>query len=281
MKIEGAHYSTTAYRYDKQGRQNRVENANGTITRYVYNGVGQLLSTWVGTDDAPDSGGWSPANLAGTDMTKVSESVTIPANQASADVVLTPTADQLVEGSETATLILKASADYRLSTTHYHATATIADGPLIDLKIDSNNDGSITVLDDPIEADVDKPGKIIQVNDDDTDGDGIPDFADFYVPDDNPNGLTQRFVPLNLSLPSNLPPEARVTFTYSASNPTNIGLTGDGTLDNPHYYTPASGNLRIWTLGQRDGQRAFHPVRHAADCGATWQWVVIRGGGQP
>ena len=45
--------------------------AAGTITRVVYDGEGRVLSTWVGTNDTPASGYWSPSNPAG--MTKVAE----------------------------------------------------------------------------------------------------------------------------------------------------------------------------------------------------------------
>lgn len=75
LGTEGTNYTVTHYAYDKQGRQNRVENANGTITRTIYDGVGQVQSTWVGTDDQPDEGHWSPTNNAGANMVKVSESI--------------------------------------------------------------------------------------------------------------------------------------------------------------------------------------------------------------
>src|SRR5262249_17533833 len=39
----------------------------------VYDGMGRVISTWVGTDDTPTSGYWSPANTAGTDLVKVSD----------------------------------------------------------------------------------------------------------------------------------------------------------------------------------------------------------------
>lgn len=58
-------YYTTTYRYDDDGRLNRVEDPNGTITRTVYDGRGDVISTWVGTNDTPASGYWSPTNNTG------------------------------------------------------------------------------------------------------------------------------------------------------------------------------------------------------------------------
>ena len=55
------------------GRQARSVDALGTITRTVFDGLGRPSSTWIGTDDTPTSGDWSPTNTTGTDLTKVSE----------------------------------------------------------------------------------------------------------------------------------------------------------------------------------------------------------------
>ena len=45
----------------------------GTIHRTVFDGQGRVASQWVGTDDTPTSGEWSPTNAAGTDLVKVGE----------------------------------------------------------------------------------------------------------------------------------------------------------------------------------------------------------------
>jgi hypothetical protein len=66
-------YAETLYAYDAQGRRDRVESPAGTITRSVFDDVGRLESQWVGTDDTPTSGDWSPTNNSGANMTKVSE----------------------------------------------------------------------------------------------------------------------------------------------------------------------------------------------------------------
>ena len=46
----------------------------GTIYLTVYDGLGRSVRRWVGTDDVPTTGFWSPTNTAGTDLVKVSES---------------------------------------------------------------------------------------------------------------------------------------------------------------------------------------------------------------
>jgi uncharacterized delta-60 repeat protein/RHS repeat-associated protein len=55
-------YYTTTFGYDDRGWQNRTLTPNGTIYRTVYDGLGRVLSTWVGTNDTPTSGEWSPTN---------------------------------------------------------------------------------------------------------------------------------------------------------------------------------------------------------------------------
>ncbi len=69
----GASSYTTTYGYDAMGRQNMVKDAVGTITRTVYDGLGRVASTWIGTNDygATDT---TPHGTASTNnMTKVSE----------------------------------------------------------------------------------------------------------------------------------------------------------------------------------------------------------------
>jgi hypothetical protein len=62
----------------------------------------------------------------------------------------------------------------------------LANDPMVDIDVDSNNDGSITQADDPIEMDA--PGNVILHNRDDDDGNGVPDYQDtgpVAVPDDD------------------------------------------------------------------------------------------------
>jgi RHS repeat-associated protein len=73
LGTEGTNFYRTEYGYDHQGRQNKVVSPQGTITRTEYDGRGRVVSEWVGTDDTPTTGYWSPTNLTGTDMVKVRE----------------------------------------------------------------------------------------------------------------------------------------------------------------------------------------------------------------
>jgi RHS repeat-associated protein len=58
----GTNYYVTQTGYDTRGRASRTVTANGTIYRTVYDGLGRSVSTWVGTNDTPGSGSWSPSN---------------------------------------------------------------------------------------------------------------------------------------------------------------------------------------------------------------------------
>lgn len=50
--------------------------ADGNITRDVYDGLGRETSVWVGTNDTPISGYWSPTNNTGTaNMVEISATV--------------------------------------------------------------------------------------------------------------------------------------------------------------------------------------------------------------
>lgn len=69
----GTNFARTTYGYDASGRLNRVVSPTGTITRTVYNAIGFQTSVWVGTDDTPTSGYWSPTNTAETNLTNVTE----------------------------------------------------------------------------------------------------------------------------------------------------------------------------------------------------------------
>ncbi len=66
MGTLNVNYYQTQYGYDSGGRLTRTQTANGTIYRTVYNSLGQPLSDWVGTNDTPDYGEWSPDNNTGT-----------------------------------------------------------------------------------------------------------------------------------------------------------------------------------------------------------------------
>ena len=73
LGTEGTHYYRTRFGYDAAGSPARVQTPQGTVYRTVYDGQGRALSEWVGTDDTPTTGTWSPTNTAGTNLVKVGD----------------------------------------------------------------------------------------------------------------------------------------------------------------------------------------------------------------
>ncbi len=59
---QDTNYYRSKYGYDSRGRRDRVETPTITITRTVFDGLDRPVSTWVGTNDTPTSGEWSPTN---------------------------------------------------------------------------------------------------------------------------------------------------------------------------------------------------------------------------
>jgi RHS repeat-associated protein len=59
---QNTNYYTTQSSYDHRGRLEKTVTPTGTITRTVYDGLGRVVSNWVGTNDTPASGFWSPDN---------------------------------------------------------------------------------------------------------------------------------------------------------------------------------------------------------------------------
>jgi RHS repeat-associated protein len=73
MGTVNVNYYQTNYGYDSAGRLVRTQTPNGTIYRTVYNSLDEKVSDWVGTNDTPTSGEWSPTNNTGTaNMVEVS-----------------------------------------------------------------------------------------------------------------------------------------------------------------------------------------------------------------
>lgn len=66
-------YHATQYDYDNYGQVKRIISPSGTITRIERNAREQVVSEWIGTDDTPTSGWWTPSNTAGTNLVKVTE----------------------------------------------------------------------------------------------------------------------------------------------------------------------------------------------------------------
>jgi RHS repeat-associated protein len=74
MGTSGTNYYQTTLGYDADGRQSRVVEPTGTITRTVMDGRGRTVSVWVGTSDTPGSGAWSPTNnTSPANMTDVAD----------------------------------------------------------------------------------------------------------------------------------------------------------------------------------------------------------------
>lgn len=148
----------------------------------------------------------------------------------------------------------------------------------IDLDIDSYNikgfelpvtdDPVEAVAEDAIEADIGKSGKVILVNDNDTDEDWIPDWADGYsYRDDMPELQTvqdEGFVPviLNMKTLGDAAADIDLVFSYPAADPNkenlfNSLLTPDG--DYEYYadssaYDPETEKLRLWTVDGSTGR---------------------------
>lgn len=125
----------------------------------------------------------------------------------------------------------------------------------VDVDIDSNNNNG---FDEPsrnlaedhyedIEGDPSRPGKIMAVNDNDDDRDGIPDFADgFDLLPDNTNddvNISEQFVPVVFELPAPIDPTtARVAIHYTGeSDPREV------TVDEEGLYHCGPGQMRLWT----------------------------------
>ncbi len=87
-----ANYYVTTYQYSKLGSLDRVEDPNGTINRTVYDSLGRQISTWVGTDDAPDGTTyWQPGSTAETYWNMIETSADVYDNGDVGDSDLTQT----------------------------------------------------------------------------------------------------------------------------------------------------------------------------------------------
>ncbi len=73
LGTQGTHFLRSSENYDSAGRRDRSVDASGTIRRDFHDVLGRVKSSWVGTDDTPTSGNWSPTNTAGTNLNKTSE----------------------------------------------------------------------------------------------------------------------------------------------------------------------------------------------------------------
>ncbi|MEI6972554.1 MAG: hypothetical protein WCL44_13680, partial [bacterium] len=118
-----------------------------------------------------------------------------------------------------------------------------------DVDVDSDNNNGLgapdrSAYEDSIETN--EPGKVVFISHGDGDGDGIPDYADGYnllgsaSTADN-IATNVHFVPIVFEIgPDFNLAQTMITLSYSASPPLEVSTNG-GT------YTPASGEIRIWT----------------------------------
>ncbi|MDQ7013676.1 MAG: hypothetical protein Q9O74_07225 [Planctomycetota bacterium] len=160
----------------------------------------------------------------------------------------------------------------------------------VDLDIDSDNDDGFTV---PIEnqdpTEDEGHGKLIGCSTYDTDGDGVPDYADGigYTGQNGTWGIgtasagvgnneehdSIRFVPIKLTLIEDLDnPATTLTFTYPANDPNTLQppqLQNGNLPPEAQYYTfpTPDGYLRIWT---KDGEEERNP----ADLNNGGDWIA-------
>ncbi|MHB9036839.1 MAG: right-handed parallel beta-helix repeat-containing protein [Armatimonadota bacterium] len=126
----------------------------------------------------------------------------------------------------------------------------------VDIDVDSDNNNGFELPDesnaeDRIEGNSSKPGKVVNANDDDTDSDGIPDFADGFNFDNSSEGTIDdcipgdTFAPLVIKVSEEMDlTSATIVFTYNASDPKMVTRTG--TYPDYTYAPSESGHLRIW-----------------------------------
>lgn len=167
----------------------------------------------------------------------------------------------------------------------------------VDLDVDSDNDDEFGSpkrdahedRHEDVQSNENRPGKLLFVNDDDSDFDGIPDFADGYDWDGQPNNADsippstaegERFVPMVLSLPKVLLNPTGATrplwlrIEYDASDPGNfpndprgVNLEGDGSAENPFRRVAEEGVLRLWTK-DGPGVRSWKSFNDATTLGS-------------
>jgi RHS repeat-associated protein len=75
LGTEGTNFNRIRYGYNATGLPDRMASPAGTIYRTWHDALGRVVSEWVGLDDTPTSGTWSPTNTAGTDLVETSADV--------------------------------------------------------------------------------------------------------------------------------------------------------------------------------------------------------------
>ena len=96
--------------------------------------------------------------------------------------------------------------------------------------------------------------------DGDQDGDGTPDYADFYS---SAGGTDPGLFPVWIS-GTNLQVGAVIRINYDESDPLGVTWTGTGTTEDPYVFSPpTSGSLRLWTTNS--SQRNADSVEDGGD----------------
>ena len=100
-------------------------------------------------------------------------------------------------------------------------------------------------------------GKLIGVDNQDLNGNGIPDFAEGFGDVAPPTAEeVANFVPMMLLLPAGWDPTtSQIKLSYSGSDPAGLTRTGSGTRTDPYLYHPASGTLRIWDKNENTARQ--------------------------
>ena len=138
----------------------------------------------------------------------------------------------------------------------------------IDADVDSNNNDKMQFPERSISEDYDensdeKPGKIILASTLDSNGNGVPDFADglSQFPDTQTFKLTG-FVPLIIYTPKFFDKTAaKVKISYSAADPNSVTRTiNSNMLGDVDYSLSSAGLMRLWTkeANSRRDSRSVH-----------------------
>ena len=135
--------------------------------------------------------------------------------------------------------------------------------------VDDPREGHYTILFEPVHIGVagigeagkdvagqdSAPGKVVLINDGDADSDGIVDYADGFdlnnqiADDDTCAGAA--FTRIDISFVSFDSENAKVKFTYDASNPKAVSSSGTN-----RYVLPNTGKVRLWTKDASSARNA-------------------------
>ncbi len=137
LGTSGTNFYRTTNSYDSGGRLNRVLSPTGTINRTVYDGLSRVISQWVGTNDTPASGYWSPSNnTSPSNMVDVQDSYYDQFPQSTA-APSAPTLSQTAGGSIAATT-------YYVVVTYVTALGSTVESSRSSLAVSANNLLSVT-----------------------------------------------------------------------------------------------------------------------------------------